>query len=295
MQGTQSERAGQMNISRLIHGIPEHLQKRPRKYLLQKSTVKPERMMKVSKLRMQIMRKSCYDIVGNTPAAYDQGDEGYCFAESSLRAYETELFKQTQRYLGGSAQFIGNMAKTLDGSFGQDTGSTLTTGFQSMKKFGICKESEFPYGSQYIGTMPSDTVKLSALNNQLLNSYSIEAGDGDSIKMANLNGYGVSFGMKLYPQFESQQANNDGIILTPHWYDFQSIGGHALFILAFDDNLTMQGITGWYLVPNSWGQEWGIKDPKYLGFCWVPQAYIHNSNLAWDFQVATQDEIGEAA
>ena len=273
-----------MNIFRKI---PEHIKKHQRKYLLRKSPdgVTP-RMMNCNKLRFGIAPAS-FSLLDKTPPAYDQGSLGYCFAESLLGSYETSYLKQSGHFLGGSPLFIGNMTKLMDGTFGVDNGSTLSNGILAMKKYGVCHESEFPYLIERFNQMPSDAVKLSAMNHQLVGSYAIEAGDIDSIELAIANGYSVSFGMKIFNQFESDEAAKTGIIETPSWYqtwmNIGCLGGHALRIFGYSRKTHMfDGM-------NSWG-EWGDK-----GAFHIPYDYIGNSRLAWDFAVITRDELdGEA-
>jgi C1A family cysteine protease len=53
------------------------------------------------------------------------------------------------------------------------------------------------------------------------------------------------------------------------YYNERAIGGHAV---GYHD------AKQWFIVPNSWGNQWGIK-----GYFTLPYAYLTDENLASDF------------
>jgi len=53
-----------------------------------------------------------------------------------------------------------------------------------------------------------------------------------------------------------------------------------MLAVGYDDS------TKRFLVRNSWGKSWGIKDGNLQGYCTIPYTYLTNRSLADDFWTA---------
>jgi C1A family cysteine protease len=74
--------------------------------------------------------------------------------------------------------------------------------------------------------------------------------------------------------FESDIANNTGLIPIPDTNNETLLGGHELCLIGFDDSKEL------FIVMNSWGSSWGDK-----GFCYIPYSYLLNKLLGLQFTV----------
>jgi C1A family cysteine protease len=87
----------------------------------------------------------------------------------------------------------------------------------------------------------------------------------------------VVFGFQVYSGFESDKVAKSGMLSLPAKSE-ELLGGHAVVIVGFDDDLVIDGHAGAVKVRNSWGEGWGLK-----GHFWMPYKYVTNPNLADDF------------
>ena len=59
-----------------------------------------------------------------------------------------------------------------------------------------------------------------------------------------------------------------------------SIGGHALAGLGYNDDYEIDGVKGAFLICNSWGTDWGADMHGKRGFCWMPYSYFTDPKLS---------------
>ena len=99
------------------------------------------------------------------------------------------------------------------------------------------------------------------------------------MKTSLINGHPFVFGVAVYNSFISQQVENTGIVPMPTMGE-SMLGGHAMLAVGYND------ITQRFLVRNSWGKSWGLKEGNLQGYCTIPYAYLENRNLSDDFWTA---------
>ena len=78
------------------------------------------------------------------------------------------------------------------------------------------------------------------------------------------SGYPFVFGFDVYPYFESAEMAASGILQMPS-PDDQSVGGHCVMAVGYDDNAQM------WKIRNSWGTGWGLNGTGYFS---MPYAYF---------------------
>jgi C1A family cysteine protease len=82
----------------------------------------------------------------------------------------------------------------------------------------------------------------------------------------------IIFGFYVYSSFMTNSVANTGIVPLPNISSETLQGGHCMNIIGFDDSKQ------WFVCANSWGASWGNN-----GLCYLPYAYLLNSNIAFDF------------
>ncbi|MBQ4875019.1 MAG: hypothetical protein HRK26_02755 [Rickettsiaceae bacterium H1] len=93
-------------------------------------------------------------------------------------------------------------------------------------------------------------------------------------------GYPITFGFQVYESFESEEIAETGIVRMPDTVNERLLGGHCVDIVGYNKE---KG----FLVRNSWGKEWGIKNSleMHLGHAWFPKKFILNPELCSEFYV----------
>jgi C1A family cysteine protease len=210
------------------------------------------------------------DLRSQMPPVYDQGQIGSCTANAWAGAVEYLWIKKKQEFTP-SRLFIYYNERLIEGDVKTDGGAQIRDGGKTLATQGVCYESSWPYTKNF-ATKPSTKCYTAALGHKA-QQYSRVNQDSTSIKTALSNGDPVVIGISVYESFESDSAAQTGIIPMPQKSE-QLLGGHALLVVGYDD--TKQ----WFIVRNSWGASWGS-----AGYCFLPYAYLTNSNLASDFWV----------
>jgi GH25 family lysozyme M1 (1,4-beta-N-acetylmuramidase) len=222
------------------------------------------------------------DLRAQCPQVYDQGRIGSCTANAIAAALEFDMMKQGLPSFTPSRLFIYYNERSMEGTVGSDSGAYIRDGIKSVASQGDCPESEwtydgtaalpdgvFPTGAKAT-VEPSPQCYADAIRHTALNYQSIDQNLAD-MKGCLASGYPFVFGFTVYPSFESDDVAHTGIVPMPG-ADEQTIGGHAVLAVGFDDNKNM------FIIRNSWGAVWGIG-----GYCYMPYAYLLDDNLADDF------------
>jgi C1A family cysteine protease len=198
------------------------------------------------------------DLRAQCPPVYDQGQLGSCTANAISAAIQFDQMKQK------AAQIF------IEHTVASDSGAQIRDGIKSVGKQGDCPETEWPYVISKFKTKPpakcySDALKYKAVLYQRLTPVLSQ------LKGCLASGYPFVFGFTVYESFESAQVAKTGHASLPKSNE-QSIGGHAVMCVGYDD--TKQ----WFIVRNSWGDQWGMK-----GYFTLPYSYLISANLASDF------------
>ncbi len=211
------------------------------------------------------------NLSGQCPPIWDQGRQGSCTAHGTGRVYEFDLKKQGMDFMP-SRSFIYANSRKMEGTFPQDSGSSVRDAVQGIANFGVCSDSVFPYDQRVCNVTPppsayAEAVKHKAISYQRLNQ------DLTSIKACLASGYVFTFGFTVYSNFESDRTVTTGMMDMPRG---SNIGGHCVAAVGYNSN-------NYLMCANSWGTSFG--DPDFPGHFWMPPEYITNPNLASDFWV----------
>lgn len=189
----------------------------------------------------------------------DQGNLGACTAFAIVKgSRELNMKKAGQSYVPLSPLFFYYEERKVDGTIGQDNGSTITTGMQVLKNVGVSTESAWPYNVAQFTVKPPSAAYAEAGKYKSAGANRLSGLDG--VKSALDKGHSVSFGIRVY---ESFMKSKGGIIPMPNTATEKMMGGHALAIVGYDD--AKQTVT----VRNSWSTKWGDQ-----GYCYIPYGYF---------------------
>ena len=223
------------------------------------------------------------DLRPQCPQVYDQGPIGSCTANAIAAAIEFDMMKQNLLSFTPSRLFIYYNERSMEGTVALDAGAVIRDGIKSVASQGDCPESEwtydatpadpdsklFPDGAK-AATPPDPQCYADAIFHKALTYQSVDQNLAD-MKGCLSSGYPFVFGFTVYPSFESNDVARTGQVPMPGAGE-ESIGGHAVMAVGFDDSQNM------FVIRNSWGPLWGM-----AGYCYMPYAYLLDDNLANDF------------
>ena len=223
------------------------------------------------------------DLRPQCPPVYDQGQIGSCTANAIAAALEFDMMRQNLSPFTPSRLFIYYNERNIEGTVPLDAGAYIRDGIKSVASLGDCPESEwtydatpadpstnlFPPGAK-AAMAPSAQCYAHAVFHKALSYQSVDQNLAD-MKGCLSSGYPFVFGFTVYPSFETDAVARSGIVAMPG-ADEQSIGGHAVMAVGYDDGQNV------FVVRNSWGPLWGM-----AGYFYMPYAYLLDNNLASDF------------
>jgi len=196
----------------------------------------------------------------------DQGKIGSCVSNAfalciNMLTSKHVLISRLFHYYCGRA--IGGDSSILD------TGLNIRMAANIILKFGACAEQRWPYvTANYSELPPLGVFKASKLFKKY--NYTFITQDLISLKSCLLVSKSpVLFGVYLYDSFFKSK---NGVIPMPNVSTEQLQGGHCMLIIGYND------ATQTFTCANSWGSWWGDR-----GLCYIPYAYLLDSNLAADF------------
>lgn len=204
--------------------------------------------------------------VTSLPPIMDQGDIGSCVAN----AFSYCVSKQTNKMVNLSRLFLYAICRCLDyTSLDMDDGTTIRTACQSIKGYGVCKESVYPYITSKYANLPPQNVFTSS---KKFRKFTYTFVNQDLVTLKNClynNNTPIIFGFLVYSGF---MTSTTGIVPMPNNATETVEGGHCMCIVGYNDS------TQQFKCANSWGTSWGEG-----GYCYLPYTYVLNPDLASDF------------
>lgn len=224
------------------------------------------------------------------PPAFDQQQQNSCTGNSSagLVTYVRDVEGLPQEVL--SRDFPYYNGRAAEGATDEDEGASLADVIESICKYGICRESFYPYSQTPDGlkVKPSPEAYADALNNVDLDNLASDRVQQSLAAMKHTMSVvhrPFVLGIQIYDSFESNEVAQTGIVPMPGT-DEHCQGGHAVLAVGYDDNrVNHDGSKGAFTIRNSWGPNWGDNGDFYL-----PYAYITNAHLAQDLW--TMQKVG---
>ena len=212
------------------------------------------------------------DLRNKMPPVYNQSKLGSCTANAICAAYEYEMMRQNEDYTQMSRLFLYYQERKMEGTINEDSGAQIKDGILATAKTGLCEEKYWKYDINKFTVDPPEDAYLDAGFHKTI-EYSRIFQREEDIKQSLLDGYPVIFGIIVFSSFETDEVSKSGIVPMPTETD-KELGGHAILIVGYKeiDN------KNYFIIRNSWGQEWGDK-----GYCYLPFEYVLDNKLAEDF------------
>lgn len=212
------------------------------------------------------------------PPVLDQGQIGSCGAHAAANALHFLLSKEGHEW-SPSRLFIYYITRVYieHTPATEDSGVMLRDVCKALKAYHCCHEQLMPYSdtATAIAKPPSAVAVADAKLHKQLKYMAVNQTLND-IKTALVANQPIILGLQIYSSFEADATIATGQVPMPNMDTDQLLGGHALFLMFYDDATRQFGLC------NSWSSDVGDK-----GIFYVPFQYILDSNLCsdlWTFE-----------
>jgi C1A family cysteine protease len=221
----------------------------------------------------------------------DQGEIGSCTANVYAAQYELLCVKEKAEGKNSKPLFrvsrlaLYYNARILEGSADSDAGLIyMISGIVSMKKYGVCPEKYHPYDVAEVLTVPPTETYAIGLKHRARNAKAIIVGNSedenalDNLKMCLSAGYSVAFGFDIFESFQSDEFAETGMMPMPELDEDgipieESLGGHAVLCVGYNDELEIGNSKGAIIVKNSWGRDWGKTGHFFMPYEFLTGSY----------------------
>jgi C1A family cysteine protease len=206
-------------------------------------------------------------------AVDSQGSLGSCTAHAVTNAFELLLKKlYAEQYHDLSTLFVYYHARLFENRLSTDSGAYIRDGLKAAKRYGVCKNSLWPYVESKFDVQPHPDCYVDA-SGRVVSSYEKLYTLTDLLEVLNANRPVVT-GMRIYSGFY-QVDQNHSVVPLPAAAE-ASIGAHAVTLVGYDVAQTQ------FLAKNSFGTDWGNG-----GYCWIPFDYMRMHAFEnWCFDIA---------
>lgn len=211
-------------------------------------------------------------------AVENQGSLGSCTANAIAGSYELLLNKYyPEKFTELSRLFVYYNARLLDNSVNEDTGAYIRDGIKSVKHYGICAESLWPYYISRFTVAPNSESYEDAKTRNIKNYFRVTG--LDNIIDALNNSHPIVVGILVYSDFDKLDSRNT--ILSPPATNatHSPLGGHAVLLVGYDYAKRL------ILARNSFGPDWCMD-----GYFWMTFKYVESQVMdAWVFDIELID------
>ena len=214
------------------------------------------------------------DLRADCPPVFDQGSLGSCTANAGVAA-RMMLNDITQML---SRLFLYYKERELEGTTATDSGATMRSVCKALQRYGVCRESLWPYIPNDFAIPPTPLAEINAMLYRI-DTYATFDSASPAAELSQIRTFlatqrqPVLAGIDVYDSFETTATQRSGVIPMPDPATEQLLGGHALLFVGYDD------VKRQILFRNSWGVQWGDG-----GYGWLPYDYIL-AQYAYDFWV----------
>jgi len=212
----------------------------------------------------------------------DQGNNGSCTGNAIAGQIEL-IDRKGGKQLDVSRLFIYYEERVLEGSVRYDAGAYIRDGIKVCYTKGAPLENLWPYATNKFATKPPTAAYTDALRRKVTGYQ--RCTDFNAVKNAVAAGNPVTIGFTVYDSFEGAWADipsgqaGSGMMPFPNVATEQTLGGHAVCIVGYDDRMPVAGkANGRFIVRNSWGTGWGDH-----GYFYMPYQVIQNTSMSSDF------------
>lgn len=221
---------------------------------------------------------SSVNLKDKMPPIYDQGSLGSCVGQSVAAVLDFAHRLSNESFFNPSRLFIYFNARDMEGTVDQDVGCCIRDAVKSVNKLGACPERLCPYVIKDFAIRPTAAAYKSGEDFQAIKYQRVPLALS-FLKGVLAKGIPIVLGISIYSSFETEEVAKTGIVPMPNTKKEQSLGGHAVVVVGYDDK------AGRFLMRNSWGTAWGDK-----GYFTIPYDFITNPKLTNDAWMIEQAE-----
>ncbi|RYZ10686.1 MAG: hypothetical protein EON61_11430 [Alphaproteobacteria bacterium] len=199
----------------------------------------------------------------------DQLTIGSCNACAIVGALEFQMLKGGRPLTPLSPLYVYYNGRKLAGMEKEDSGLLCHHATAAIMAYGACEEKRWPYRIEKFDREPPKECYDNSRTFETTQYARLST--PEEAKVALSQGMPIVFGFDI-PRSYYTAAAKTGRMPREGTYDLESMSGHAMLIVGFDDH------EGVWLARNSWGESFGEK-----GYCWIPYGlvnrYVWNDEL----------------
>ncbi len=240
----------------------------------------------------QVLPKTVDNRQWNSPVE-DQGGIGSCTAVASTSMIEYMENRAFGKHIEASKLFTyWDTRKRMGEQYvGVDSGAYNRTTMKSIVKTGLIDESLWPYDPATYNNKPSIEMYMNKQPYGALSYLRVDTGYGTNyvnrMKAFIASGYALFTGFVVYDNI--WELNKEKTVLDyPIKDKHKEIGGHAVMVCGYSDDVNYNLGQGAFLIKNSWGPNWADS-----GCFWLPYRYFENG-LAIDTWCVNQLQYVES-
>jgi len=204
----------------------------------------------------------------------NQLNTGSCVANATCSALELMYRKEMGDDIDLSRLFVYYWAREPYPALKEkDGGAYMRDGFRVCNQMGVPLEEFWDFDVSQVNVKPSAISENEAPDNKAIRYERIVNNEISNIKNALSQGLPVIFGAYLTEEFYyvSGPIENQNYQGRLGYTDV--VGGHAMNIVGYDDNLN----GGSFIIENSWSTQWGD-----FGYCAFPyETYLSDAMDSW--------------
>jgi C1A family cysteine protease len=221
------------------------------------------------------------------PPVYNQLQLGACTGNGVAAVLEYRESKQGEGSITPSRLFIYYGERVIEGTVNEDSGAQIRDGIKVVASEGAPPEPDWPYDITQFAVKPPATAYADAKQHEAIQYLRIEPGGaGEPVKTALSEGSPVVFGFTVPAKFEDPSWNPATEYLPLPTAGEESIGGHCVVVVGYDDSLTRFPVPV-YEIRNSWGLPWGDAGHFWMDARWIDEPSLNLSSDFWIIEHAT--------
>ncbi len=182
----------------------------------------------------------------------NQGNEGTCWAQATCASIESALLVEGGPYVDLSEN---DLKENHGFDWGPDDGGNSTISEAYLARGGIYLEADSPY-------VDYDTISdVSAFYPEYYVQEMLKFNTQEEIKYALVN-----YGALDTTMWWDYDCYSDGNYYYSGTSEPEGTQWHDVTIVGWDDNKEIEGVTGAWLIKNSWGADWGNDGYFWLAY-----------------------------
>ena len=225
-------------------------------------------------------------LIDRMPSVKDQGERGTCTAFASVALCEFAEGCETEL----SPQFLYWASKERDGRPNHE-GTYLDTVQSVLHEIGVCEECLWPYNTKpafdngvlNAGQGPAPEVAVEDARNHRVSCRALSPKSVREFRKLLAAGYPVVVGLTTFRSWTGNPMTAEtGWVPMPYmrrdedggWQPLEKPGGgHAMCLVGYVDDRSVAG-GGYFIVRNSWGEDWASECEEGAGHALIPYRYV---------------------